>query len=330
MGVKKIDAFQTAQILALEADVGDLRTKLNQLVADVTDIDGVDGATRDGLSKKLNTLIGDLNDFNNLIIEGYTTPGSSESYGILEALDVYKDAFKDHVETYSADTIHGWPSVPQHSWDWWHGYPFVGGGGSGTYNSTAIYGTVTGASWSSGSNALSFTGTTGTITYGQRLMPENETTRGAMLAHGEEKVFIIDFANTGSPIHLSNSFINSGSTNSIGFNAAPGTIKYSQYYDEIWLDYGPWPQDSFEHPVYGRSGHTHTKSGSAGAASYDNPALGGTAQGGTVADASAVADNANVIGLYNPNSERLISIESEAVTRAKKLVRKTLNTLRSK
>lgn len=330
MGVKKVDALQTAQILALEADVGDLRTKLNQLVADVTDIDGVDGATRDGLSKKLNTLIGDLNDFNNLIMEGYTTPGSPESYGILEALDVYKDAFKDHVETYSGDTIDGWPSAVQPSWDWWHGYPFVGGGGSGTYNSTAIYGTVIGASWSSGSNYLSFTQTTGTITYGQRLMPENETTREAMMAHDEEQVFIIDFANTGSPIHLSSSFVNSGSTNSIGFNAYPGTIKYSQYQDEIWLDVGPWGQDSFEHPVYGRSGRSSLKSGSAGADSYDNPALGGTAQGGTVANASAVADNANVTGLYNPNSERLLSVEPEAVIRARKLVRNTLNKLRSK
>jgi len=330
MGVKKIDALQTAQILALETDVGDLRTKLNLLVADVTDIDGVDGATRDGLSKKLNTLIGDLNDFNNLIMEGYTAPGSPESYGILEALDVYKDAFKDHIETHSGDTIDGWPSTSQPSWDWWFSSGSGGGGGTGTYNSTAIYGTVIGASWSSGSNALSFTQTIGTITYGQRLMPENETTREAMLAHGEEKVFIIDQAYTGSPVYLSNSFVTSGSTNSIGFNAAPGTIKYNPYWDEIWQVSGPWSQDSFEHPVYGRAGRTSTRSGSAGADSYDNPALGGTAQGGTVADASAVADNANVTGLYNPNSERLLSIEPEAVIRARKLVRNTLNKLRSK
>ena len=261
-------------------------------------------------------------------MEGYTAPGSPESYGILEALDVYKDAFNDHLETYSGDSRAD-PSLPP-SWDRWHGYPFVGGGGSGTYNSTAIYGTVIGASWSSGSNYLSFTQTTGTIAYGQRLMPENETTREAMLAHDEEKVFIIDFANTGSPIHLSNSFVNSGSTNSIGFNAAPGTIKYSQYYNEFWKDQGPWPQDSFEHPVYGRSGRTTYHSGQAGADSYDAPALGGTAQGGTVADASAVADNANVTGLYNPYSERLLSVEPEAVIRARKLVRNTLKKLRSK
>ena len=85
----------------METDVGQLRTKLNQLVADVTDIDGVDGATRDGLSKKLNTLIGDLNDFNNLIMEGYTTPSSPESYGILKAIDVYKDAMTDHLEMFT-------------------------------------------------------------------------------------------------------------------------------------------------------------------------------------------------------------------------------------
>ena len=91
-----------------------------------------------------------------------------------------------------------------------------------------------------------------------------------MLAHGEEKVFIIDRAYTGSPVHPSNSFVTSGSTNSIGFNAAPGTIKYNPYWDEIWVDGVPWNQHSYEHPVYGRAGRTSLKSGSAGADSYDN------------------------------------------------------------
>ena len=322
MGVKKLDSLQTAQIRALEADVADLRTKVNLLVSDITDVDGVNGATRDGLSKKLNTLIGDLNDFNNLIMEGYTAPASPESYGILEGLDVYKDVFKDHVETYSGDTRDD-PSLPD-SWDWWNPVS----SGSATYNSTAIYGTVVGASWSSGSNALSFTQAIGTITYGQRLMPENETTRDALMSGFEEKIFMIDAAYTGSPIYLSNDFVTTGSTNSIGFNAAPGTIRYGTYWDSYWKDMGPWNQDSFEHPVYARAGRTSSRSGSAGADSYDNPSLGGTAQGGTVADASAVADNANVTGLYNPNSERLLSIEPDKIARARQLVRNTLKKLR--
>ena len=54
MAVKKIDALQTAQIVALQTDVGELRTKLNLLVGDIIDVDGVDGATRDGVSKTLN------------------------------------------------------------------------------------------------------------------------------------------------------------------------------------------------------------------------------------------------------------------------------------
>ena len=144
-------------------------------------------------------------------------------------------------------------------------------------------------------------------------------------------VFIIDKAYTGSPVYLSNEFVTSGSTNSIGFNAAPGTINYGGTYgDQIWKDNGPWSQDSFEHPVYsdGTVGRTSTRSGSAGADSYDDPALGGTAQGGTVADASAVADNANVTGLYNPNSERLLSIEPDKIARARQLVRNTLKKLR--
>ena len=49
-----------------------------------------------------------------------------------------------------------------------------------------------------------------------------------------------------------------------------------------------------------------------------------------MANASAVADDANVTGLYNPKGERLLSIEPEAVIRARKLVRNVLNKLHSK
>ena len=87
MGTKKIDALQSAQIVALETDVAELRTKLNLLVTDVQSI-----------SVKLNILIGDLNDMNEVIMLGYTTPGSPASHGILESLDLYKDRFQDHYE----------------------------------------------------------------------------------------------------------------------------------------------------------------------------------------------------------------------------------------
>ena len=135
MGTKKVDALQTAQIIALQTDVGQLREKLNLAITDEL-----------ALSSKLNTLIDDLNDMNNLIMEGYTVPGSPESYGLLEAMDVYKDKWKDHVETDGSD------------WQWW---PPLSG--SGSYNTSDITGTLTGASWSSGSSAVTFTGTTGTI-----------------------------------------------------------------------------------------------------------------------------------------------------------------------
>jgi hypothetical protein len=223
MGVKKIDALQTAQILALEADVGDLRTKLNLLVADVTDIDGVDGATRDGLSKKLNTLIGDLNDFNNLIMEGYTAPGSPESYGILEALDVYKDAFKDHVETHSADSRAS-PSLPP-SWDWW---PPLSG--SGSYNSADITGTLTGASWSSGNSAVTFTGTTGTICLGQRMI--NSGSEVGQPVEGPVNGALISL-NTTSPLYLDGTWYLSGS-GTLSFVAKAGTIHYGTYWESYW------------------------------------------------------------------------------------------------
>ena len=82
MGTKKIDALQSAQIVALETDVAELRTKLNLLVTDVQSI-----------SVKLNILIGDLNDMNEVIMLGYTTPASPHSWGILESLDLYKDLY---------------------------------------------------------------------------------------------------------------------------------------------------------------------------------------------------------------------------------------------
>ena len=96
MAVKKIDALQTAQIVALQTDVGELRTKLNLLVGDIIDVDGVDGATRDGVSKTLNRLIDDLNDMNDVVMKGYTSPASPESHGILEAIDIFQLAFDEH------------------------------------------------------------------------------------------------------------------------------------------------------------------------------------------------------------------------------------------
>jgi hypothetical protein len=100
MGVKKVDALQTAQILALQADVADLRTKLNLLVADTNDI-----------SIKFNILRGDLNSMNNRITEGYTAPSSPVSHGILESLDRFKDLLEDHLytQTYRYNIVHnGW------------------------------------------------------------------------------------------------------------------------------------------------------------------------------------------------------------------------------
>jgi len=296
MGTKKIDALQTAQITALETDVGQLRTKLNLVVDDAL-----------AISSKLNTLIGDLNDMNKVVMEGYTTPGSPESYGIQEAIDKYKDLWKDHKETVEV---------------WYEFRPELSPlpNGTGNYNS-ASSGTLTGASWTSGSQAVAFTGTTGTISLGQRV-----TNTGVGLpVEGIGGAMIV--LNTTSPLYLSDKFYESGS-GTLSFVALAGTIHYGTYWDSYWDDWGPWGQDWFVHPKMRKGGHTSTNSYSAGAASYDNPVLGGTDQGTNSAH-SADAANANVTGLYD-NRERLLSIEPAAANRAKKLVRKTLNKLRSK
>ena len=67
MGTKKIDILQSAQIAALEADILELRTKINLVVTDLQ-----------AISAKLNILITDLNDINVVVMAGYTTPGSPQ------------------------------------------------------------------------------------------------------------------------------------------------------------------------------------------------------------------------------------------------------------
>jgi len=93
MAVKKIDAMQTSQIIALQTDVGELRTKLNKAVTDAL-----------AISTILNILITDLNDLNDVVMKGYTPPASPESYGILEAIDIFQLGFDEHkgVRTYIA------------------------------------------------------------------------------------------------------------------------------------------------------------------------------------------------------------------------------------
>ena len=312
MGTKRIDTLQTAQITALETDVGQLRTKLNLVVDDTLSI-----------SSKLNTLIGDLNDMNEVVMEGYTTPGSPESYGIQEAMDVYKDEWKDHIETHSADSRTD-PSDPNPSWHWWPS----GLSGSGSYNSADITGTLTGATWSYQSYSVSFTGTTGTIAVGQRLVTEGD---GDPFDLGSVEYgiggMIISVA-SGS-CSLSDNFLDaSTSPQTLSFVAKAGTIHYGTSWDAYWSPQGPWPQDYFEHPRMATGGRSTAHSGQAGADSYDNPVLGGTDQGTNSAH-SADAANANVTCLYD-NRDRLLSIEPAAANRAKKLVRNILNKLRSK
>ena len=162
MGTKNIDTIQSDQIAALEADVLELRTKINLVVTDAT-----------GISAKLNTLIDDLNDMNDVVMAGYTTPGSPESYGILEALDVFKDEFQDHymrnlnwvsnsqnyitqtVEhfpvTYSTSTPSGGVPIPGGRFS-----PPAQGGAGGSAGSGG--GTQGGNNWTANSPVLSGTG----------------------------------------------------------------------------------------------------------------------------------------------------------------------------
>ena len=85
MGTKKIDIVQSAQIAALEADILELRTKINLVVTALH-----------AISAKLNILITDLNDINAVVMAGYTTPGSPQGHGILQEMKDYTNAMDDH------------------------------------------------------------------------------------------------------------------------------------------------------------------------------------------------------------------------------------------
>ncbi len=110
MGISSIDLLQTEQIEDLQDDVKELREKINLLVSDIKDVNGVDGATRDGLTKKLNDAIEDADDLNTVINAGYTTAsggGSASNTGILKRLDQLFQELEDHRYLPTTETAPG-------------------------------------------------------------------------------------------------------------------------------------------------------------------------------------------------------------------------------
>ena len=176
MATEKIDTLQTAQIKTLEANINELKDKLNLMVNDVL-----------AITTKVNTVIGDMNDMNDVIMAGYTTPGSPESYGILEGMDVHKDDLEEHISRNTPQPP-VWPyNDPSHAqyWDreanmtggdydfpWWYSTSFAipkfynqwiahkeewrpeASGGSSFRTS----GNIPGNSWTAGDPALGGTG----------------------------------------------------------------------------------------------------------------------------------------------------------------------------
>tara|TARA_Y100001951_G_scaffold83969_1_gene73133 strand:- start:8 stop:946 length:939 start_codon:yes stop_codon:yes gene_type:complete len=311
MAIEEIDTLQSDQLATLETHLNELKTKLNLMVADIL-----------AVTAKTNIVIDDMNDMNNLIMEGYTVPGSPESYGILEAMDVYKDKFKDHIETYSFDTIPD-PSLPP-NWQWWPDIHWTETFSISNCNSTDITGTLTGASWSSSSNVVTFTGTTGTIALGQR-MQNSGSEVGNQVEGATNGAMIV--TNTTSPLYLSDDFYQSGS-GTLSFVAKAGTIHYGTYWDSYWDDLGPWNQDWFEHPRANRAGRSSYLSGSAGPSqSYDAPVVDGTGQG-TNSSHTAGAEDSIALGDYQGEKKIILSVGQAQTKRAKKLARQTLNRLR--
>ena len=110
MAISSIDILQTEQIEDLQDDVKELREKINLLVSDIKDVDGVDGATRDGLTKKLNDAIEDADDLNTVINAGYTTAsggGTAGNTGILKRLDELFQELEDHRFLPTSESVPG-------------------------------------------------------------------------------------------------------------------------------------------------------------------------------------------------------------------------------
>ena len=107
MGTKKVDAMQSAQIVALQTDVGELRTKLNLLVQDAV-----------AISTKLNVLINDLNDMNHVMMASWSSgiyypvlsnawiPAATHPWGVLKSLDIWKNLLEDHLVTQTARMVY--------------------------------------------------------------------------------------------------------------------------------------------------------------------------------------------------------------------------------
>ena len=155
MGISSIDLMQTEQIEALQNDVKELREKLNLLVSDITDEEGVENdngvvATRDGLTVKLNQAIADAADLDHVIMDGYGTAsggGSQPNVGILYRLDELFQKLMDHSFTdtpYSYPRGSGMPWWPQAGSSHQETHPEIPGAwnGQGATSRANIDGTI--------------------------------------------------------------------------------------------------------------------------------------------------------------------------------------------
>ena len=264
MAVKKIDAMQTAQIIALQTDVGELRTKLNKAVTDAL-----------AISALLNILINDLNDMNDVVMKGYTSPASPESYGILEALDIFQLGFDEHkgVRTYIAA------------------------------GNTTVLGTFDPA-----------------FMYPNEIPPQSPYyLNGVWLCAPAPAYATHACANLGWLSHTTAHTLAPNSSRGHGLTALA----------QVNI---PTSTQSFS-PAAGGVGQNSTPAASGGNTGNNAPnsnlapVLNGTDQG-TNSSHSADAESATTKNEYD-NRERLLEAP-KAINRARKLVRKTLNTLRSK
>jgi|3_EtaG_2_1085321.scaffolds.fasta_scaffold09505_2 hypothetical protein len=290
MGTQRIDTIQAEQLVTLQSNMLELKTKLNLMVDDVLTI-----------TTKVNVVIGDMNDMNDVVMKGYTPPQNpANNRGILQSMDIWKDDMTDHHEKFTG------------LWGFENGtWP---GGGMGTWECCAVATPRNrGPHWNC-----------------QGPYPPLSTFPGG--AHPASHNPNASYPNAG----LKQGHQGHGLGGWPGSHNPPEPYDVemfpyngSYYADNhmFWVEHPPGVLHDCGSPV----GNTHRTLGDgaddSGTSGYDAPVVDGTDQSGnTTHSADAAASTAD--GNYPGQEIRPVGVSGNSANRAKKLVRNILKKLR--
>jgi hypothetical protein len=289
MGTQRIDTIQAEQLVKLQSNMLELKTKLNLMVDDVLTI-----------TAKVNVVIGDMNDMNDVVMKGYTPPQNpANNRGMLQSMDIWKDDMTDHHEKFT-----GMWGFENGTW---------AGGGTGNWECCNVATPRNrGPHWycngpypplstfPGGAHPASHSPSTYPI--GQRIGHPGGGLGGWAGSHIPPEPYDVEMNKYNGSYYADNHM--------------------------FWVEHPP----GVLHDC-GTGGGIHRMAGDgaddSGTAGYDAPAVDGTDQSGnTTHSADAVASTAD--GNYPGQEIRPVGVSKNSATRAKKLVRNILKKLRSK